>query len=86
MLFLYKHIVYQIMIKLLFIKVLPGVTCRLEWFPPTNLFANRWRIIDYFRNSSATVHNVTNVNYDIDLYTHVKCHNNAVFLVVQILA
>ena len=35
-----------------------------------NCYANRWRmcsISSYFRNSSASINNVTNVNYDIDL-------------------
>jgi hypothetical protein len=33
-------------------------------------YANRWRMCSisyYFRNSSASINNVTNVNYDIDL-------------------
>jgi hypothetical protein len=35
-----------------------------------DFYANRWRtcsISYYFRNSSASINNVTNVNYDIDL-------------------
>jgi hypothetical protein len=35
-----------------------------------DFYANRWRmcsISHYFRNSSASINNVTNVNYDIDL-------------------
>ena len=35
---------------------------------------NRWRMCSisyYFRNSSASINNVTNVNYDIDLYIFV---------------
>ena len=35
-----------------------------------DFYANRWRMCSisyYFRNSSASINNVTNVNYDIDL-------------------
>ena len=35
-----------------------------------DIYANRWRMCSisyYFRNSSASINNVTNVNYDIDL-------------------
>ena len=35
-----------------------------------DFYANRWRVCSisyYFRNSSASINNVTNVNYDIDL-------------------
>ena len=35
-----------------------------------DVYANRWRMCSisyYFRNSSASINNVTNVNYDIDL-------------------
>ena len=35
-----------------------------------DFYANKWRmcsISSYFRNSSASINNVTNVNYDIDL-------------------
>jgi hypothetical protein len=39
-----------------------------------DFYANRWRMCSisyYFRNSSASINNVTNVNYDIDLYVFV---------------
>jgi hypothetical protein len=35
-----------------------------------DFYANRWRMCSisyYFRNSSASINDVTNVNYDIDL-------------------
>ena len=35
-----------------------------------DFYANRWRMCSisyYFRNSSASINSVTNVNYDIDL-------------------
>ena len=35
-----------------------------------DFYANRWRMCSisyYFRNSAASINNVTNVNYDIDL-------------------
>jgi hypothetical protein len=39
-----------------------------------DFYANRWRMCSigyYFRNSSASINNVTNVNYDIDLQKNV---------------
>ena len=41
-----------------------------EWGFTYDFYANRWRMCSisyYFRNSSASINNVTNVNYDIDL-------------------
>jgi len=54
-------------------------SCPYRWGNGVHLwiFANRWRmrsISYYFRNSSASINNVSNVNYDIDLYIRVKCH------------
>ena len=41
-----------------------------QWGFTYDFYANRWRMYSisyYFRNSSANINNVTNVNYDIDL-------------------
>ena len=46
-----------------------------------DFYANRWRMCSisyYFRNSSASINNVTKVNYDIDLNIFVKNVTNAV--------
>ena len=59
-----------------------AIICAIEQFLPRivapvarmgftyDFYANRWRMCSisyYFRNSSASINNVTNVNYDIDL-------------------
>ena len=47
------------------------VARKFSWIGFTyDFYANRWRMCSisyYFRNSSVSINNVTNVNYDIDL-------------------
>jgi uncharacterized ion transporter superfamily protein YfcC len=52
--------------------IFPSMSCQSMGFT-YDFYANRWRMCSisyYFRNSSVSINNVTNVNYDIEKKTN----------------